>query len=335
MSSEIPRRLQELARGQAGVVSRKQALAFGMSVGEINARLKFGRWRAVHRAVYLIHAGPLTRNAQLWAAVLYAGPSARLSHETAAEILGLTDRKWPQIQVSVNPERRVARVAGVTIHTSSRNGRIWRPPLGVPPHTSEEDTVLDLVDAAANLDDVIGWVTRALAKPITSERHLRDAMAERKQLRWRRELGEVITAAVGGAHSVLEYRHDRDVQRAHGLPVPQKQVPFRKPDGTRGFLDRYYPAYRLVIELDGKQYHPDERRGHDQERDNANAVTGSTLRYGWDDVTRRACEVARQEADALRRRGWTGDLKPCSPSCRAAYPARPALPARGSVQEGV
>jgi hypothetical protein len=328
MSNEIPRPLQELARGQAGVVSRKQALACGMSAGEINARLKFGRWRAVHRAVYVTHGGPLTRNAQLWAAVLYAGRSARLSHETAAEVLGLTGRQWPQIQVSVNPERRVTPVAGVIIHTSSYNGRIWRPLPGVPPHTSEEDTVLDLVAAATNLDDVIGWVTRALAKPITSEQHLRRAMAERKQLRWRRELGEVITAAAGGAHSVLEYRHDRDVQRAHGLPVPRKQVPFRKPDGTRGYLDRYYPEYRLVIELDGKQYHPDGQRGKDQERDNVNAVSGSTLRYGWDDVTRRACEVARQEADALRRRGWTGDLKPCSPGCRAVFPLRPALPAR-------
>jgi hypothetical protein len=294
-----------------------------MSVGEINARVKFGRWRVVHRAIYLTHVGQLTRNAQLWAAVLYAGRSARLSHETAAEILGLTDRQWPEIHVSINPERRVVPLKGMIIHTSSYNGRIWRPPPGVPPHTSEEGTVLDLVDAATNLDDVVGWVTRALAKPLTSADHLRRSMAERKQLRWRRELGEIITAAAGGAHSVLEYRHDRDVQRAHGLPPAKRQVPFRKPDGTRGYLDRYYPEYRLVIELDGRQYHPSERRAHDQARDNANAVTGSTLRYGWDDVTRKACETALQEAEALRKRGWTGSLKPCSPTCRATYPARP------------
>ena len=328
MSGEIPRQLQELAGNQAGIVSRKQALNCGMSIGQINARIKFGRWRAVQRAVYSIHDGPLTRNAQLWAAVLYAGRSARLSHETAAEVLGLAGRQRPQIQVSIDPERRVAPAAGLVIHRSGGNGRIWRPPPGVPPHTTEEDTVLDLVDAATSLDDVLGWVTQALAKPITSEPHLRRAMAERRQLRWRRELDEIIAAAAGGAHSVLEYRHDRDVQRAHGLPAPEKQVPFRKPDGTRGYLDRYYPEYRLVIELDGRQYHPDGQLGEDRARDNANAVTGATLRYGWDDVTRRACEVARQEADALRRRGWTGDLKPCSPGCRAVYPAKPALAAR-------
>ncbi|MGH3250117.1 MAG: hypothetical protein ACRDOI_28490 [Trebonia sp.] len=51
-------------------------------------------------------------------------------------------------------------------------------------------------------------------------------------------------------------------------------------------------------------------------------MTGSTLRYGWSDVTRKTCETAKQEADALRHRGWTGYLKPCSPDCRAV--TRPA-----------
>jgi hypothetical protein len=322
---DIPRPLQELARNQAGVVTRQQALKSGMPATSIAARIRSGRWRIVHRAIYFTFTGPLGRGAQLWAALLYAGRGARLSHETAAEIIGLSDRQWPNVQVSVPPERRVTPTDGVIIHISSDNGKVWRPARGLPPHTSEEDTVLDLVHAAENLDEVLGWITRALAKHLTSEPHLRRAVAERKQLRWRRELDEIITAAVGGAHSVLEYRHDRDVQRAHGLPPARKQVPFRKPDGTTGYRDRYYPEYRLVIELDGRQYHPDERRAQDQARDNASAVTnGATLRYGWTDVTRMACETALQEAAALRSRGWTGTMRPCSPTCRAGYPTRPA-----------
>lgn len=305
-----------------------------MSPGAVDARLKSGRWRTAHRGIYITFSGPPQRSAQLWAAVLYAGRGARLSHETAAEIIGLTDRQWPIIQVSIPPERRVMPAEGVLIHKSSYNEKIWRPPPGVPPHTSEEDTVLDLVHAAVDLDDVIGWVTRALAKCLTSEPHLKRAMAERKQLRWRRELDEIITAAAGGAHSVLEFRHDRDVQRAHGLPPAKKQVPFRKPDGTKGYLDHCYPEYRLIIELDGRQYHPSERRAHDQARDNANAVAGATtLRYGWDDVTRRACETALQEAKALRRRGWEGTLKPCSPACRVAYPVRPQADEPGGKKD--
>lgn len=326
MTNGMSRRLQELARSQAGVISRQQALTHGISPAAVDGRVRSGVWRVIHRGTYITFTGPLRRDAELWAAVLYAGRGARLSHETAAEIIGLTSQRWPDIQVSIPPERRVTPVKGLIIHNSSYNGRIWRPPPGVPPHTSEENTVLDLVHAADNLDDVLGWVTRALAKPVTSEPHLRRAMAERKQLRWRRELDGIITAAAAGAHSVLEYRHDRDVQRAHGLPPARKQVPFKKPDGTTGYLDRYYPEYRLIIELDGRQYHPDERRAHDRARDNANAVTETTLRYDWNDITRKACETALQQAEALRRRGWKGTLRPCSPSCRVTYPVRRRVP---------
>lgn len=326
MSQQTSRRVHEIAQGQAGVVSRQQALKAGMSAGEIYAKIKSGRWHQMHRGVYRIFTGPIEKDARRWAAVLYVGRGARLSHGTAAELNGLTDRRDPFIHVKIPPGRRIVPPEGVVVHISSTAGPLWRPPRGLPPFTLPEETVIDLVHAATDLDDVIGLVAGAFGRRLVSEAGLKQEAAKRAKLRWRHDLDEIITAAVGGAHSVLEFRHDRDVQRAHGLPPAQRQVPFKKPNGATGYLDRYYPEYRLAIELDGKQYHAGERRSQDQDRDNANAVTGSTLRYGWDDVTRRACEVARQEADALRRRGWTGTLAPCSPTCRAidARPARPA-----------
>jgi very-short-patch-repair endonuclease len=117
---------------------------------------------------------------------------------------------------------------------------------------------------------------------------------------------------------VLEFRYDRDVERAHGLPKASRQVPFKKPDGSRGFRDRCYEKYGLVVELDGKLAHPAERRGHDRRRDNdAAAGGGTTLRYDWDDVTRHGCATAAQVARSLAKRGWTGRLRPCSPPCPA------------------
>src|SRR5215475_5365144 len=72
-----------------------------------------------------------------------------------------------------------------------------------------------------------------------------------KRLRWRSELEEAITAGDGGAHSALELRWDRDVERAHGLPGARKQVRFRKQNGGSGYRDRVYPEYGVIIELDG------------------------------------------------------------------------------------
>ena len=112
-------------------------------------------------------------------------------------------------------------------------------------------------------------------------------------MRWRADLGEIITAGAGGAHSVIEYRYDRDVERAHGLPPASKQVPFTKPNGSKGFRDRCYEEYGLIIELDGKQYHPDELKGRDQDRDNHAAATAGR-RSGTAGLTSPASSAPRR-----------------------------------------
>jgi hypothetical protein len=331
VSNDIPPRLEALARNQAGVVSRRQALSAGMTRGMIDAKVESGWWGQVHAGVYKTFTGLLTRDALLWAAVLYAGQGAYLSHGTAAEINRLTADAPSVIDVTIPASRRVVAPKGVIIHHSSHKPMIWRPP-GIPPYSLAEETVVDLVQAAADKDDIVALVTSGFNRKLLTENYLRAVAQTRKKLRWRHELDEIISLAAGGTHSPLEYRHDTDVQRAHGLPEPVKQAKFRKPDGTNGYRDRYYPQYgRLVIELDGKRFHADDQRGRDQERDNQAAVIGSTLRYGWNDVTRKSCETARQEADALRHRGWTGELKPCSPDCRAVAGARQPRASRRSA----
>jgi very-short-patch-repair endonuclease len=93
---------------------------------------------------------------------------------------------------------------------------------------------------------------------------------------------------------------------------------FVKPDGTRGFRDRCYEQYGLIVELDGEEFHPAEHRGRDRARDNeAAATTGATLRYGWADVDAAPCDTAGQVYRALRKRGYRGSIRPCSATCRA------------------
>ena len=318
MGDLIPQSLRGLAGDQAGVVTRQQALEAGMSHGAIVAKIRFGRWQRVHAGVYATFTGPVTRDAQLWAAVLAAGPGAQLSHQTAAEIIRLTDRPSPLIHVTIPPNRRITSPQGVIIHLSSTLTVGWRFARGIPPHTFAEETVVDLVHAATDLNDVIAWVTGGFGKGKLSESRLKQVATERKRLRWRGNLDEIIVAGAGGAHSVIEFRYDHDVEQAHGLPTAAKQVKFTKPDKTVGYRDRYYREYKLIVELDGKQYHPLEHRGRDQDRDNdAAATAGSTLRYGWVDVTAKRCESAKQVHAALTRGGYTGPLKPCSPVCAA------------------
>jgi hypothetical protein len=315
MESELPYTLRNLARHQNGVISRAQALRAGLTEDMIKFRIRSGRWRPIHLGVYATFTGIPGRTPLLWAAVLSAGQGAVLSHETAAELHGLIEKAGDQIHVTVPRERHLAAVTGVSIHRSARAVEAVQGH-SYPPRTRIEETVLDLTQKAATFDDVCGCVTKAFARDLTDETRLRAAMGLRTKLRWRADLAELITAAAGGNHSILEYRYERDVERAHRLPASSRQVPFMGLDGRRGRRDRVYQDYGVVVELDGQIAHPVEERWRDKARDNAATVAGQqTLRYDWTQVRHHPCETAAQVAAVLRRHGWEGRPRPCSPGC--------------------
>ncbi len=297
------------------MISRSQAIRAGLTVDMIKFRVRSGRWRQIHPGVYATFTGVPGRGPRLWAAVLSAGPGAVLSHETAAELHRLIDRPVDEIHVTVPRMRHIDAVSGVSLHRSARafeavQGHAY------PPRTKVEETVLDLTQSAATFDDVCGWVTRAFARNLTDETRLRNAMTKRTKLRWRSDLHELIVAAAGGDHSVLEFRYHRHVERAHGLPEPARQVPFTGPGGRRGRRDRVYEAYGVVVELDGRLAHRAEDKWRDKKRDNAAAADGQqSLRYDWAQVKWKACATAAEVARVLRRHGWDGWPRPCSPGC--------------------
>jgi very-short-patch-repair endonuclease len=256
--------------------------------------------------------------------VLRAGPGAVLSHETAAEIHGLIDKPSSRIHVTVSAERRPGqhrKIPGVVIHRSRRLMAEWQPPWHLP-RTSVEDTVLDLVAAARSFDDAYGWISRAVGRRLTSPRELSKALSQRSRIRWRAWLTGALEDAADGVHSPLERNYVDGVERAHGLPKARRQARRRHGSGTR-YLDNLYEKYSLSVELDGQAAHPAEERWRDTHRDNANRVQGTeTMRYGWPDVTENRCRTAAEVGAVLRRRGWTGTLRPCGPGCSAAKPRR-------------
>jgi predicted transcriptional regulator of viral defense system len=132
-----------------------QAATAGMSRNAIRARVRTGRWQLMQRGVYATFSGEPSRIAVLWAAVLYAGTGAMLSHQTAAELANLTETRSEFVHVTVPAERRVSRAPGIVIHLSGRASATLHP-ARLPPQTRIEETVLDLVDRAGSLDDAVG-----------------------------------------------------------------------------------------------------------------------------------------------------------------------------------
>jgi hypothetical protein len=313
MNYDIPAAVAGIVSRQSGAISRHQLLEAGFSSQMITTRLERRRWQMLFRGVYAVFTGLPSRETWLWAAVLRAGEGAVLSHQTAAELHGLLGVPTDVIYVTVPSTRRIS-IRGLIVRTSGRIEQARQPNRALP-RTSVEETVLDLVQVAPGFDDACGWITKACAKRLTTEEKLRAALAVRKKMRWRAKLDDVLAAAGSGIHSVLEYRYLRDVERAHGLPRSRHQVRVVI-DGKVVYRDVYYEEYQAAVELDGRLAHPDEERWRDSHRDNqAHARGVQTSRYGWRDVYAHPCETALLQARILRRRGWRGIPKPCSPGC--------------------
>lgn len=313
----------ELAVRQSGVLAARQLTQAGVTKSAINSKLRNGRWQPMYRGVYATFSGEPTRLAQLWAAVLCAGPGVMLSHQTAAELARLADRPSELVHVTVPITRRVANTPGIVVHYSTR-AREALHPARLPPQTRIEETVLDLASAAQTFDDACGWVTRSLQRGLTTQASLAYYFGLRPKIRWRSELAELLTLDATGLHSVLEVRYRRDVERPHGLPCGTRQARFRRGDHNE-YRDVLYEAYLTAVELDGELAHIGEGR-RDARRDNAAAADGIfTLRYSWMDVTKSPCQVAAEIARVLKRRGFAG-ARPCSPSCPVGADVRPTRP---------
>lgn len=195
--------LNALAKRQARVLSRTQVLGAGGTDELIKTRLTGGRWQRLHPGVFLTHTGPVSRAAQIWAALLYAGAAATVSHQTAAELWGLVDDPTPLVHVTVPATRRVTPRPGIGVHYAHRLPQT-RHPARVPPVGTVEDTVLDLVDTAPNLRQVIDWVSRACQRRKTTPGRLLGALATRKKIRWRAAIRDVLADVSNGAETPLE-----------------------------------------------------------------------------------------------------------------------------------
>jgi very-short-patch-repair endonuclease len=308
---ELPAELVTLAARQAGVVSRAQALATGLSGPSARRLLASGVWQRPLRGVFVTHNGPIDRTGRIWAAVLRAGPGAVASHETAAQLMRLIDEPPSQIHLTVPSNRRAAvNVDNIHIHYCHpdllRVDPVRRPPMTAPLHT-----ILDLINEATTPDRVVALVAAGCQRRLATPGAIAAFAATRAKLRWRRLLAEVCRDVRAGVESPLEHRYLRNVERAHRLPTGTRQHVVRVGAATYRH-DVSYARFGLVVELDGLAYHRGERAASDATRDNALHAAGLVvLRYRWADVVATPCATAAQVAAALGQRGWTGRLTPC------------------------
>lgn len=303
-----PYEFHELLAAQAHIISRAQGISAGLSRALIRGRVRGKRWQRLYRGVYAAFSGDPAREAQLWAALLRAGPGAVFSHQTAAEIHGLLPQPAPVIHITVPADRHPARwskIPGVVIHRSSALWRTRHPMMSMP-CTRVEDTVLDLIEAAASFDEAYDWICRAIGRRRTTADRIRKALDARLKFPNRRDIELALGDASEGALSWLELRYVRGVERLHGIPAAKRQARVRQETGNR-YLDNLYEDSRVCVELDGTTAHPRDEQWLETRRDRWNLVHGKTItmRFGYLDLRdqQSQCETAAEVATVLSDHG--------------------------------
>lgn len=308
----LPRgEIEVITRRQASVASVAQLCGRGADRTWISRQVDSGRWQRPLPGVVVTHSGPLPWPARAWAAVLYAGDGAGLSHAAAARSLGFRTADPSVIDVLVPERRRVRDQPGLRVRR-----RVRMPDLTAGlPVVNRADTAVDLVAAAAATDEAISWLCDAL-RAGTWPHRIVEAAAGRRRLPNRHLLTELLTLTAEGVESALELRYGTDVEARHGLPVSMLQ---RRQAVGSGWIraDRVYDGLGVRVELDGWLGHPGGRTDADTWRDNEVLVRFGdiTLRLRWRHVSVTPCESALLVARALRTRGWQGHPTPCSPRC--------------------
>lgn len=298
---------------QAGVVSRRQALAAGLAPHDVRRLVRRREWAAVHPGVYVDHTGPLTWLQRAWAGVLFAAPAA-LCHISALR----TDD--PIIHVAIDRARHVVAPGGVRIHHLGDFDRKVQWNLA-PPRVRVEEAVIDVAAEAGDDITAIATVADAVQARRTTAARLLDALERRTRIARRPLLRSVLTDVANGTHSALEHGYLTRVERPHGLPRAGRQVVGIGRGGRAVERDAEYRALALIVELDGRLFHDSARaRDRDLDRDLDAAVSGRrTVRLGWGQVFDRGCETAVRIGRLLQRLGWTGEPHPC-PDCADRWP---------------
>jgi predicted transcriptional regulator of viral defense system len=291
MTARLDKVIAALARKQHGYLTRRQLLDIGLSSDEIKYRVRSGSLIPVYAGVYAVGHLPLAPEARAHAAVLACGDGAILSHGSAAALWKYV-RHWPpRFEVIATWDRRRR---GIKVHrTKTLTRRDTTRQLGVPV-TSPARTVFDMTPRLKTDGALRRFVNDAR---LTRTFHLSD-LAELLERHPRhpatKRLTQFLDPRAGGPTRSEFEDAFTDFAREYGLPTPITNT------RLLGFeIDALFPEHRLIVELDGAEFHLDRYAFEsDRDRDAELLAAGYvTVRITWE---RLKFQPAR-EADRLRR----------------------------------
>jgi hypothetical protein len=246
--------LDRLLIQQLDVISRRQALAVGVSDNALRHRLRpGGPWRGLLPGVYMAATGAPTTLQQEMAALLYAGPGSVITGPAALRSHHIRTELTEFVDVLVPSTRQRRDTQFVRLHRTTRMpGRIWEA--GPVQYVMPARAVADAVRAMTSLRDVRAVVADAVQRDKCAISNLATELGQgpaKGSMLFREALGDVADGIRSAAEGDL-----RDLLARSGLPMPLFNPSLYDEHGT--FVarpDAWWPELGIAVEVDSKQWH--------------------------------------------------------------------------------
>jgi very-short-patch-repair endonuclease len=264
---------EAIARRQHGIITRQHLIDTGTTRRQIDTMLANGRLICVMPGVYRFAGAPATELQRLWAAFLWAGRDAVVSHRSAAKLWRLEDIEAEQAELW-SPRR--LRSDAVIVH----RGNVENRDMGRFNALRVTSVARTLVDLSSVVDEepLEGAIEDARRRGLVTMRRLK-LDAERLSQRGRSGtamLRRLLDTLDGNpaSESMLEVKVAR-ILRSARLPASERQHEVVL-NGRRYRIDFAWPALRFGLECEGFAVHG-RRRAFGPDR----ARLGELVAAGW------------------------------------------------------
>ena len=294
LDTRSDRRVAELAADAWGVLSLDELRACGLTRDGVMVRVRNGWLHRLHRGVYAVGHPNVPLKGRFLAAIKACGPTAVLSHFSAAVLYGLLrwDDRYPEVTV---PGTTTKAHRGICVHRSSMlDSRDITRHYGIPITTPART----LIDLAASFEyRALRRTVRQAQNRLTNVPQILNALDRLGPRRGTANLTKILATGPAPTRSELEDTV-LDLILAGGFQHPDVNRPLTI-NGRRVIPDFRWPTQRLVIEADGAEWHDNPiAREDDAERQAILEAHGErVLRVTWQQaITRRAETLERIRA---------------------------------------
>lgn len=299
-----------LAERQHGLITRRQCSTFGMTRHQWTHLVESGGWEVVTARVLRRRGSVASAHQRALAAVLDVGPSAYLSHRSAAALWGFPGFRLRPLELIVLRDRRTPSSLA-TVHHPRHLPDPFAAILDGVPLVRPALVLLQLAPRVhpAKLRRLLDWFwSRRLLSAPSAQRELETVMHRgRAGTAALRELFDSLPVDYVPPASGLEARFARILEEA-GLPPMRRQVDLGDDERWCGRVDFVDQRLPLIVEVDSELHHTAltsvadddarrtglERAGFTVERVDEHDI--------WHRQKRVVAAVRRARADVLARR---------------------------------